>query len=45
MIEGDQDVDMDAGGEHHDNEQERQIEDMACGGWDDNELQTGKLIL
>ena len=44
-IEGDQDVDMDAEGEHCDNEQERRIEDTACGGRDDNELQTGKLIL
>ena len=45
VIEGNQDVDMDAGGEHCDNEQERRIEDTACGEWDDNELQTGKLIL
>ena len=45
VIEGDQDVDMDAGGEHRDNKQERRIEDTACGGGDDNELQTGKLIL
>ena len=45
VIEGDQDVNMDAGGEHRDNEQERRIEDTTCGGQDDNELQTGKLIL
>ena len=44
-IEGNQDVDMDAEGEHHDNEQERRIEDTARGGQDDNELQAGKLIL